>query len=196
MLPSTLIPTTWAISTTACSISDPPNCSQLRGNLFSFSQSTSWKDQKTWSLSVENAFGWNPKDSGDFGFDDLTLASPAGAVGVHGSVIASLTNVTDSYTGLLGLAARNVTLSENTPSLLAIMRNANQIPSLSYSYTAGAEYSKLEPLRFRILVDRSRQDSRSSHTGRLRCIQLQPEWCVLRVWPNGRQLSHRRTGDN
>lgn len=121
---------------------DPPNCSQLRGNLFTISDSTTWQDQKGWTLGAEANAGWDQYDAGEFGYDALSLATPKGAASVKQLAIAAI-NTTDTYTGVLGLAARNVTLTEQTPSLLATLRNASQIPSLSYSYTAGANYSKL-----------------------------------------------------
>ena len=147
VVPSTLVPVTWVVSTEACGTGDPVNCNELRGNLFDTTKSTSWKEVNKLTLGVETTLGWAEDEGGDFGFDSVILDGAQGAVPVDQTVVAAIT-ATDSYVGVLGLAARNATLqgktaNETAPSLLSSLRTSSRIPSLSYSYTAGAFYSTL-----------------------------------------------------
>ena len=144
-MPSTLVPVTWVVSSEACTIDNPSNCDDLRGGLFNKDDSTTWQNvssENYLSLGVESTLGWDQNDGGYFGLDSVQLGATQGGIAIDKAVVAAITT-TDAYIGVLGLAARNVTWQNDTTtsSLLASLRNSTQIPSLSYSYTAGAYYS-------------------------------------------------------
>ena len=163
VVPSTLVPVSWVVSTAACGLDQPSNCDDTRGGLFDQGNSKTWENVTNpnyLSLGVESSLGYQSDDGGYFGFDSIILGAAQGGISVDKSVVAAITT-TDSYTGVLGLAARNVTVGNDTStlSLLASLRNSTQIPSLSYGYTAGAFYSMCRRYRLRsftnVLSDRT-----------------------------------------
>ena len=162
VLPSTVLSDTWTINSDVCSsLTGNPltNCQANRGFLFNPSMSSTWEylfdnSSLAFSLGIEAGYGWSTRDGGSFGHDTLILTSEKGTVPVSGSVIGSM-NTNATNTGLLGLASKQVTLTDQytnetsvTNSLLQILRDAGTIPSMSYSYSAGAFYSKSSILIF------------------------------------------------
>ncbi|KAL8998091.1 MAG: hypothetical protein Q9169_002784 [Polycauliona sp. 2 TL-2023] len=133
----------------AAPISVPPSqdCDS-RGGLFSPNASTTWENVGNFALDVEKnlrnySTNW---DHGNYGFDTLALGYlGSGGPTVESSVIAGL-NTKDFYLGSIGLSPQpiNFTATDNpAPSLLGNLKQRNQIPSLSYGYSAGAPYRKL-----------------------------------------------------
>lgn len=90
-------------------------------------------------------------DSGDFGFD--TLGS--GAAGdtsddLNGQVIAALATK-DYDVGILGVTDHptNFTAFDDPhPSFLSSLKAKSKIPSLSFAYSAGAQYRMDSPVAF------------------------------------------------
>ena len=141
VLPSTLVPSTWVVLNEGCTIDNPTNCRDLRGNLFDIHESTTREEVNTLTLGVETQLGWSDQDSADFGYDSVNLDTSDGALPIDRTVVGAV-KTNDVYVGVLGIAARNYTLDNDTAtSLLSNLRNAGQIPSLSYSYTAGQYYT-------------------------------------------------------
>ena len=136
------MPSTWVVLSNACGLDDFPNCEQLRGGLFTLDESKSREPVNTFTLGVETGQGWSDTDAGDFGYDNVTLAVAEGTLPIEHTVVAGVTT-NDVYVGVLGLAARDFKLGNDTASsLLSNLRSSNKIPSLSYSYTAGSTYSE------------------------------------------------------
>lgn len=114
-------------------------CPSARGELFNASSSISWsKNEATIYLFQD------PSLKALFGNDTLTL-------GVAGNTGPSLTNqvifgIADDrkyYLGMLGLSQVSTSLSlsdKGQPSFITSLRDQNIIPSLSFGYTAGAQY--------------------------------------------------------
>lgn len=143
VLVSTLVPETWVVLAAGCSSGDS-TCSNSRGGLFEPSKSTTWVDQGTWTLVEETALGYGgTSDPGDYGFDSLgiqPIGNANGGITLPRQVIAALA-VKDFYLGNLGLNPRTPQVNASTqPSFLQSLRSSNDIPSLSYGYTAGAYY--------------------------------------------------------
>lgn len=132
-----------------CPPSGASNCTTARGGLYDSSKSSSWTINKLYQLGVETNLGYGDNSvNGTYGWDVLALPGPSGSVtpSLQHQVVAAIT--TDAfYIGSLGIASAPVTFdgSDNTtPSFLSSLKTQGVIPSLSYGYTAGASYSKLD----------------------------------------------------
>lgn len=115
------------------------NCPSARGVLFNNSNSKSWSE-------IESAvyLFQDPSLTAVLGNDTLTL----GAEGNTGplltnQVIFGIADDRKYYLGMLGLSQVPTSLSKDEkgqPSFLTSLRDQNIIPSLSFGYTAGAQY--------------------------------------------------------
>lgn len=153
MLPgtsSTAGTTTWVIIPEGCTVANPnlTNCGLDRGYLFYRNQSTSWSIQHlsgqglySLTLFVESDIGLS--GNAYYGFDTVNLGLPgSGLPTVQNQVIAGI-GTNDFWLGSLGLSPYSFNFSdfsEPQPSLLSTLFNKSLIPSLSWSYTAGAVY--------------------------------------------------------
>ena len=160
MLISTASETTWVVQPGGC----PPNtpginpsltCPQSRGQLFDPSRSGTWVDKGNYDLGVDVNLGADAPAT--YGFDTVALgfSNATGGPTLPGQVVAALETY-NFYTGLFGLGNQptNFTasndpnnLTDTVPymSFLATMKNQSLIPSQSWAYTAGAEYSEYNP---------------------------------------------------
>jgi hypothetical protein len=130
---------------------DGPNCSKLRGaERFQASQSpgfqvnasSSWSTLGQYSVDLEDRFNYTAQ--GLFGFDEVSLGSAAdkSALSLDHQVVAGIADL-DYYMGYIPLGIPDSSfssLSQSIDSFIYQLRNATKIPSLSFSYTAGAEY--------------------------------------------------------
>lgn len=122
----------------------PANCSSTRGSIFNYTASTTWQDNGPWNLAIEDNLGTNyAADEGEFGYETVGLGfQGSGGPSLNHTVTAALQTM-DFYIGMLGLNPRptNFTdLNDPQPSYLNLLYTNQQIPSLSYGYTAGAQY--------------------------------------------------------
>ncbi|KAE9375809.1 acid protease [Stipitochalara longipes BDJ] len=147
LLPSTASDQTWVVATEGCQTGDPSDCHTLRGELYDYNTSSTW-DPNLSSLSsdiypLELEVALNYTGNGRYGFDDITLGYVgSGGLAVKNQSIAGI--ATKSYfMGLFGLTPRsqNFTNFNNPiPSFMQSLQSEQQIPSLSWSYTAGNQY--------------------------------------------------------
>lgn len=153
MLPgtsSTAGTTTWVIIPEGCTVANPnlTDCGLDRGYLFYRNQSTSWSTQHlsgqglySLTLFVESDLGLS--GNAYYGFDTINPGLPgSGLPTVQNQVIAGI-GTNDFWLGSLGLSPYSFNFSdfsEPQPSLLSTLFNKSLIPSLSWSYTAGAIY--------------------------------------------------------
>lgn len=133
-------PDTWVVLQDAC---NNTTCGDSRGKLFNYKQSTSWKDQGIFNLFLESNLNYT--GNGRYGLDTvgLTISNSKGPT-LNGQVVAALVTP-QFYYGLLGLNTQptNFTNFNNPiPSFFNTLKDQNLIPSLSWSYTAGNQYSK------------------------------------------------------
>jgi hypothetical protein len=120
------------------------SCADSRGTLFNPSQSRTWRDQGLYPLSLEQNLNYSTH--ADYGFDKVGvgLLGSGGPV-LDSQVVAGFENNVDYYLGMFGLApfATNFsTVGNPQPSFIATLKAKNLIPSISWSYTAGARYRK------------------------------------------------------
>ena len=148
VLASTTVPETWVVLKTGCTDQDPSGCNLARGTLFNPNTSTTWQDQGSFGLGVEINLPYTGNyDNGDYGFDSLGFGLQSNGVTVNHSVIAAIATK-DFFLGNLGLTPRPINFTQfDDPktSLLTNLRNSNQIPSLTFGYSAGAKYRKKHP---------------------------------------------------
>ena len=118
------------------------SCNQSRGGLFGPTQSSSWQALGSYSLGLELNLGYN--ETAPYGFDTVALGfdNSIGGPTVDSQVISALAT-DDYYLGVFGLGHQGTNISNFTeprPSFLNVMHNKSMIPSLSWAYTAGAQY--------------------------------------------------------
>lgn len=152
MLPSTASTSTWVV------IKDPycdnipiANCGDSRGKTFQKAASWTYKPVDIGQTSIfelgveENLLG--RMVYGDFGTDVMTLGWPgSGGVTVEKSIIAGIGDTHFTWLGVIGLNPRptNFSSANDAPqtSFIQSLKNQGDIPSLSWAYTAGAQYSE------------------------------------------------------
>lgn len=132
---------TWTIGAAGCPVDYVANCAQSRGGLFLPNESLTWVPNSIFNFELENNLGLDT--SGDAGFDTVTL----GWQGAGGPTVthAIVFNIADSkyWLGEFGLNPRPTnftTFADPQTSYMQALYNNNSIPSISYGYTAGAQY--------------------------------------------------------
>lgn len=130
------------------------DCDRLRGNLFSYNDSTSWtinRPDTSAPLANNGTFQLILVEEGElglagnayYGFDTIQLGlDGSGLPNAKDQVIAGIAT-NDFWLGSLALSPIpfNFTdFGDPLPSLLSTLRNEGHIPSISWSYTAGAHY--------------------------------------------------------
>ncbi|MCJ1440624.1 MAG: hypothetical protein MMC23_001110 [Stictis urceolatum] len=147
VLVSTLISETWVVRPQGCTSKSPfGNCASLRGGIFDNTTSDTWdliSNGAEYSLVFEQALLGDAagSDGGSYGHEMLGINATSGAgIVLEDQVVAGITT-NDYFLGMLGVAEKTPTIAGQTkPSFLRSLLDNKQIPSLSYSYTAGASY--------------------------------------------------------
>ena len=135
---STSLTTTLVVLSDTCP--DDSSCSNSRGGTVNFSQSRTWNDEGSYDLgSLEANLGY-PAVHVQSGLDQIGLGLDPSLGPTLDSQVVSGT-VADLYDlGYLGLSVLPSNFSSPQRSFFTSLRNKNPIPSLSWSYTAGARY--------------------------------------------------------
>ena len=133
-----------------CTPSDPPNCGSLRGAYpFDGAQSTGFQTNasSTWvtnglyvlNLDADLVYPGNAL----YGFDTVgPEIDNSGGPTLQHQIVAGIA-AKEFYLGVFGLGpepSNFSTFADPQPSFLTSLKSANEIPSLSYGYTAGAAY--------------------------------------------------------
>lgn len=122
----------------------PPSsaCTDARGGLVNLNQSSSRQELGLYDLNLELNLGHNA--SGDYGLDTVALGLSAATDGptLDSQVVVGIQ--TNRYrVGMFGLNQQPTNVSNFTrpyPSFLTTLKTQDIIPSLSWAYTAGAQY--------------------------------------------------------
>ena len=122
-----------------------PTCSESRGGLYNGTKSTSWTEIGDFSLGLGANFGYD-KLNATYGLDTVSLGygGDIGGPTLKSQVVAALAPEF-YYLGLFGLNHQATYLTDfDNPraSYLTTLKKMDMIPSLSWAYTAGAQYSK------------------------------------------------------
>ncbi|KAI9667199.1 MAG: hypothetical protein M1821_000012 [Bathelium mastoideum] len=151
VLVSTASSETWIPVAQGCTQYDVSNCPQLRGvGLFNGVQNPGFETNQSSTWSLIGLYGVNTEQrlnitgNGLQGYDTIQLGSSqdTSALSAGHSVVAAVPDK-DLFLGELGLGIQPLSFSSASapiPSLLQSLKTSNQIPSLSFSYTAGNPY--------------------------------------------------------
>lgn len=124
---------------------DKSDCLTSRGGQFNENSSTTWDRKAMTDLSFERNLGLDEKVL--YGLDNVTLGK-SNTPAIGRDIVAGIATET-LWTGLLGVKPQstNITdLSSPVTSMMEILKNTGQIPSLAYGYTAGAYSESLNLL--------------------------------------------------
>ncbi|CZR51260.1 uncharacterized protein PAC_01135 [Phialocephala subalpina] len=126
--------------------SEVSSCGDDRGGIFQTNTSTTWTSRNstagnTYAVAVNSNIGLIP--TVEYGSDTLALSYlGSGTPALAKQLVGGITT-TDLFTGVFGLNPLATNFSSDTPevaSYMSTLKAQNQIPSLSYGYTAGNGY--------------------------------------------------------
>lgn len=187
---STASQQTWAVFDQACyeNKTDPITnkttevtndvCYASRGATFDDDKSTTWKYIGFFQLWLEKNLGlWG---NGKYGYETVGLGySPEKGPTLLNTTVGAL--ITENFwLGHFGINPKPTNFSAFTdpsPSYMSKLWEQSKIPSVSWGYTAGAEYRKLSSARHVCIANSRRFGNRTGEpdTGRLRLLALHPE---------------------
>lgn len=130
---------------TAAFATVPTGCAVSRGNLFNLSASSTWHNIGLYGINqngvgLEANLGYSQK--AQFGLDNLAVGLEAPSL--SNQTVAGIATAEPFYLGIFGLNNQPVNFSvlgnSSVPSFVTSLKDQNKIPSLSWSYTAGAQY--------------------------------------------------------
>ncbi|PNS18086.1 hypothetical protein CAC42_4045 [Sphaceloma murrayae] len=131
---------TWVVHPFGCRTGDN-SCINQRGGVFNMNESTTWDEVGLYSLAMQQNLGYG--GNAYFGYDVVGL----GGEGEEGPTLQNATvgdvAINEYYLGLLGVNPKPTnwtSFSNGAPSLMTQLKQNNQIPSVSFGYTAGAPY--------------------------------------------------------
>lgn len=128
----------------------PDNCPASRGLLFQSNTSSTWLDEGTFGINdgevgLETKLGY--KQTADFGLETLgvgLLSGSSGGPALPNQTVAQIGTASPFYMGIFGLGTQPVNFTTlgnvSAPSYFTSLKTQGYIPSLSWSYTAGAIY--------------------------------------------------------
>ncbi|KAI0967902.1 aspartic peptidase domain-containing protein [Xylaria arbuscula] len=123
----------------------PANCAVSRGNLFNPNQSSSWHDLGLFGINengvgLEANLGYSSRS--EFATEKLGIGLTGPSL--NNQTVAGIATAEPFYLGLFGLNNQPVNFTSlgnfSSPSFLTTLKDQGLIPSLSWSYTAGAKY--------------------------------------------------------
>lgn len=121
--------------------SSPSTCPNDRGKIFNPNASSTWVPNDIYNLGLEENLGYSA--NGQYGKDTVSLGwQGSGGPTLRDQVVAGIASQ-NFYLGEFGLTPRPTNFTDFTdpqPSYLETLKSKNLIPSLGWSYTAGAKY--------------------------------------------------------
>jgi hypothetical protein len=138
VLASTASQQTWTVFKQACT---DTTCFDSRGRTYYNNDSSTWHDRGYYQLWLEKNLNFT--GNGLFGYDTVGLGLP----GYEGPTLLNTTVgelvSKDFWLGHFGLNAKPTNFTafeEPSPSYMSYLFQQNLIPSMSFGYTAGAQY--------------------------------------------------------
>lgn len=176
VLVSTAFPNAVVKINSSCTEGNDSDCANLRGKTFAPNASSTYINKGIFNLYAELNFT-TQYDRAYYGFDTLGFGLDSSGFSIDKQIIAS-TNTDDYFLGLLGIDPQPTNFTnfdDPTPSLFTTLMNQKLIPSLSYSYTAGAQYRKQLQCSIEVLAlisNRIQEGCRQSGLWRIRLFAL------------------------
>ncbi|RDW77801.1 hypothetical protein BP6252_05854 [Coleophoma cylindrospora] len=124
----------------------PSNCASGRGETFAYNGSSTWESMGYYSINeatagFESNLGYSL--TALYGTDNISLGYVDGPTLTNQTVVA-FAKIKPFYMGTFGLGTQPVNYTDlgnfSTPSYFMTLKSQNLIPSLSWSFTAGAKY--------------------------------------------------------
>lgn len=147
LLISTASQQTWVVAPRGCEDVTISDCADNRGGIFYSNESSTWDPEGRFSLWIESNLGY--EGDADYGFDAVTLGGQGdGGPTLRNTTVGGL-GAEDFWYGHFGLHPKPTNFTsylDPAPSYMSLLREANLIPSISFGYTAGAQYRVYLPL--------------------------------------------------
>jgi hypothetical protein len=187
VLVSTASQQTWTVAKYACmrsetdtatnttTVKEDPECRDARGWTFDSNASSTWDYNGFYQLWIEQNL--DLAGNGQYGWDTVGLGLP----GEEGPTLTNTTVGTiissDFWLGHFGVNPKPTNFTNFTdpsPSYMSLLFEQNQIPSVSFGYTAGARYRVYSRVRSLSCANpvRCRCCARKPHPRRLRLFAL------------------------
>ncbi|KAG9236918.1 aspartic peptidase domain-containing protein [Amylocarpus encephaloides] len=136
----------WVVLPDGCPSGSPSTCPNSRGGLFTPTGSwyvPSWvvnQPSGIFASDIGSNYGLNANVT--YGYDNVSLGAVGGATPSLGDQVVGGITSKNFYMGMFGLNSASTSFAGTTPveSYMSHLKNKNQIPSLSYGYTAGNQY--------------------------------------------------------
>lgn len=144
VLISTASQQTWVIVPDGCIRTDT-TCPDARGGLYNYNTSSTWSQLGNgfFELSIEGNL--NGSATGFYGHDTISLGGEgSGGPTLHDQIVGGI-GTQKYYLGMFGVNPKSTHfpgLDGEQPSYLTSLKTQNLIPSLSFGYTAGAQYGE------------------------------------------------------
>ncbi|RAL63573.1 hypothetical protein DID88_003617 [Monilinia fructigena] len=127
----------------------PSRCANARGGLFNSSLSNTWDDRGVFEINGDGVgfqadLGYS--QAANFGLDSIGLGYVSGTNGptLDDQTIGAIATASPFYIGVFGLGTQPVNFTtignSSAPSYFSSLWSEKLIPSLAWSYTAGAKY--------------------------------------------------------
>ncbi|KAK1058651.1 hypothetical protein LTR74_013203, partial [Friedmanniomyces endolithicus] len=139
-----------AIIPQGCTVANPnlTDCANALGNLFHSNLSSTWSTERLangglFQLNTFEEVKLGLTGNAYYGFDTLSLGLPGSGLPALTSQLVAGIATNDFWLGSLGLSPVPFNFSnfdDPIPSLLTSLHNQSLIPSLSWAYSAGANY--------------------------------------------------------
>lgn len=130
-----------------CTATDPSDCPNLRGGLFDPTTSSTWVEKGIDNLPLAAEEVWGYSGNGQFGLDNIVLSYSGGQGPLLNNTMLAGIATKDFFIGTIGLTPWGVNFTDfnqPAPSVLTSLKNAGEISSNSWGYTAGAYYTPKE----------------------------------------------------
>lgn len=123
----------------------PGDCAVSRGNLFNLTSSSTWHDMGIYGINqngvgLEANLGYSQR--AQFGLESLGIGLQGPTL--DNQTVAGIATPEPFYMGIFGLNNQPVNFTNlgnySSPSFITTLKDQKKIPSLSWSYTAGAKY--------------------------------------------------------
>ncbi|KAI9881481.1 MAG: hypothetical protein M1830_000044 [Pleopsidium flavum] len=133
---------TWVVIARGCAYGSS-TCADARGGLFSPNTSSTWQYTGQYTLYIEDNLDLG--GGGVFGNDTVGLGGQGSEASTLDHQIVGGIVTENFYLGMFGVNPKSTNftnLTEGQPSYLSSLYTQGKIPSLSFGYTAGAQYRK------------------------------------------------------